>query len=96
VKLAFCRYLPREARLSILERRRTQLADRLDRAQRVLRTQRDRRRPEDHYARSLVEHGTKTAAHDLQWVDELIAAERAATAPEGASAGPPSPGGNTL
>lgn len=96
VKLAFCRYLPRETRLAILERRRAQLADRLDRAQRVLRAQGDRRRPEDPYARSLVEHGTRTAAHDLQWVDELIAAERAAAAPEGATAGTPSPGGNTL
>jgi hypothetical protein len=80
----------------VLERRRAQLAERLERAQRVLRAQREQRRPHDPYARSLVEHGTRTAAHDLQWVDELIAAERAAGAPEGASAGPPSSGGNTL
>jgi DNA-binding PadR family transcriptional regulator len=96
VKLAFCRYLPRETRLAILERRRSQLAERLERAQRVLRAQREHRRPDDPYARSLVEHGTRTAAHDLEWVDELIAAERAAAAPERASAGPPSSGGNTL
>jgi DNA-binding PadR family transcriptional regulator len=96
VKLAFCRYLPRETRLAILERRRAQLADRLQRAQRILRDQRDSRRPDDPYARSLVEHGTRTAAHDLQWVDELIAAERAASAPERATAGPASPGGTAL
>jgi DNA-binding PadR family transcriptional regulator len=96
VKLAFCRYLPRETRLAILERRRAQLADRLDRAQRILRALRDRPRPEDPYARSLVEHGTRTAAHDLEWVDELIAAERAAATPEGAAAGLPSAGGNAL
>jgi DNA-binding PadR family transcriptional regulator len=96
VKLAFCRYLPRETRLTILERRRGQLAERLERAHRVLRAQRDHRRPDDPYARSLVEHGTRSAARDLEWVDELIAAERQAAAPNGAGAGSPQSGGNTL
>jgi DNA-binding PadR family transcriptional regulator len=96
VKLAFCRYLPRETRLALLEHRRRQLAERLDRAHRILRAKREQHGPDDPYARSLVEHGTRSAARDLEWVDGLIAAERQASTPKAAGAGSPHPGGSAL
>jgi DNA-binding PadR family transcriptional regulator len=82
VKLTFCRHLDPAARLTLLERRRAEIADRLVRTKRA--------RPGlDRYTRSLVEHRTSSTERDLAWVDELIRTERAALeAPtqEGASA----------
>jgi DNA-binding PadR family transcriptional regulator len=72
LKLAFCRYLPGPDRLAFLERRRAELAARLDRARGSAESRGDR------YLRSLVEHRTRTIERDLEWVDELITAERAA------------------
>jgi DNA-binding PadR family transcriptional regulator len=82
LKLAFCRYLPRDARLALLEQRRADLAARLHRT-------RGSRAGQDRYALSLLEHGRKSTERDLEWVDELIAAERAAAqdaSQEGATA----------
>jgi DNA-binding PadR family transcriptional regulator len=84
VKLAFCRHLDSASRLALLERRRAEVADRLARAR--------RNHPNglDRYTRSLVEHRTSSTERDLEWVDELIRAERAGLDPqssqEGASA----------
>jgi hypothetical protein len=69
LQFAFCRHLPDEERLELLRRRRAELDDRLARV-RDAEPGRD-----DRYARSLVEHRTDSIARDLQWVDELIAAE---------------------
>ena len=71
LKLAFCVELPSAARLELLERRRLALLERLDRARRTPGTRTDR------YSRSLVEHRTRSTQRDLEWVEELIAAERA-------------------
>jgi DNA-binding PadR family transcriptional regulator len=73
LKLAFCRHVEPAQRLALLLRRRHVLAERLDR-QLQARGGRD-----DRYTRSLVEHRTKSTQRDLEWVDELITAERAAT-----------------
>ncbi len=73
LKLAFCRYLPVDARLELLERRRSDLAARLSRA-------RGSRSGGDHYALSLLEHRRKSTERDLEWLDELIATEREARA----------------
>lgn len=81
VRLAFCRYLDPASRLDLLERRRAELRDRLARATRSRGPARDR------YTRSLAEHRTRSVERDLEWVEELIEAER--TTPqtnEGASA----------
>ncbi len=78
LKLAFCRHLPDEARLALLERRRDALRSRLDRDRRPRRSVRS----DDRYTRSLLEHRTNTTARDIEWVEELITAERAASAPE--------------
>lgn len=69
LKLAFCRHLDPPARLEILQRRRTQLAEKLARGRQA--------KASDRYTRALLEHETTTAERDLEWVDSLIAAERA-------------------
>jgi DNA-binding PadR family transcriptional regulator len=80
LKVAFCRYLPSARRLELFERRRSALAGRLA-------GERSSRRPDrhatvtdrlDHYLRSLREHDHETIQHDIAWLDELIADERAA------------------
>lgn len=72
LRLAFARYLPPDARLGMLERRRAHLVERLIQ----LRTR--VKAAKDTYARSLVEHDQEAAEHDLSWIERLIAAERAA------------------
>ena len=69
LKLAFCRHLEPPARLEILQRRRAQLAEKLARGRQA--------KASDRYTRALIEHETVTAERDLEWVDSLIAAERA-------------------
>lgn len=76
LKLAFCSYLPPSARLELLERRRVTLLARLNRARKIDDTRDDR------YSRSLLEHRTRSTQRDLEWVDELIEAERALASPE--------------
>jgi DNA-binding PadR family transcriptional regulator len=70
LKLAFCRHLDPPARLEILQRRRTQLAEKLARGRQASAS--------DRYTRALLEHETTSAERDLEWVDSLIAAERGA------------------
>ncbi len=70
LKLAFCGHLQPAQRLELLSRRRRVLAERLERQLGVRGTRDDR------YTRSLVEHRTKSTQRDLEWVDELITAER--------------------
>jgi DNA-binding PadR family transcriptional regulator len=84
LKFAFCAYLPAPARLELLERRRMTLLTRLSQARRVDGTRDDR------YSRSLLEHRTRSTQRDLEWIEELIQAERASesrsAAPTAASA----------
>lgn len=70
LKFAFCRHLSARERIALLERRRNVLSTRLDRA----RTSGLRRG--DRYTLSLMEHRTKSTERDLEWIEELIAAER--------------------
>jgi DNA-binding PadR family transcriptional regulator len=84
LKLSFCRYLEPPARIAFLERRRVQLSQRLASARRAPST-----RAIDRYTRSLLEHRAQSTQHDLEWIDELIAQERAEMLedrPEGATA----------
>ena len=71
LKLSYCRYLSLPDRLALLERRRTQLAQRLSTARR------GPNRTIDRYTRSLLEHRARTTQHEIDWIDELIAEERA-------------------
>jgi DNA-binding PadR family transcriptional regulator len=75
LKVAFCGELTPARRLELFERRRSQLLRELagTRANR-------RRRPGerlDPYLRSLRDHDTAAVEHDIAWLDQLIANERA-------------------
>jgi DNA-binding PadR family transcriptional regulator len=72
LRLAFARYLPPQARLRLLERRRAQLAQRLAETSSVGGSGSRL----DPYARSLVEHMTESTERDISWLDRLIEAER--------------------
>lgn len=72
LRLSFCRHLSAPDRLGLLERRRNQLAQRLAPAR-----PKAPGRTIDRYTRSLLEHRARTTQHDLEWLDELIAQERA-------------------
>jgi DNA-binding PadR family transcriptional regulator len=86
VRLAFCRYLDAPARLDLLERRRAELRDRLQRATRP------RGAALDRYTRSLAEHRIRSTERDLEWVEDLIDQERTTDRPPGGTATPPSSG----
>ena len=84
LKLSFCRHLDPVGRLAFLERRRSQLTQRLAKTRRTPAT-----RTIDRYTRSLLEHRAQSTEHDLAWIDELIAHERESMLddrPEGATA----------
>ena len=70
LKLAFARFLPSDARLRLLERRRAHLVERLARAPRRTGSGLDR------YRRSLLEHTNETTERDISWLDRLIEAEK--------------------
>jgi DNA-binding PadR family transcriptional regulator len=83
LRWSFARHLAPTARLALLERRRAQLVQHLDEGGPD---------PElDAYAKSVVEHAAHGLASDIAWLDELIAAERAALSSDGTdrSAGSP-------
>jgi DNA-binding PadR family transcriptional regulator len=69
LRLAFARHLAPQGRLSLLERRRAQLVQRLGEAEQA-------RDDLDVYARSVVQHTAEGVARDITWLDTLIAAER--------------------
>ena len=71
VKLLFCGHLDPAARMAFLERRRAQLN------QRLVAERKPAGRTIDRYSRSLLEHRARSTQHDLEWIDELIAQERA-------------------
>jgi DNA-binding PadR family transcriptional regulator len=70
LRLAFARHLAPQARLSLLERRRAQLVQRLAEA-------RETKVELDVYARSVIQHTADSVAQDISWLDRLIAGERA-------------------
>ena len=73
LKLAFARYLPADARLGLLERRRGVLIERLARLRTAVKAGRERL---DDYSRSLIEHSTEATERDISWLDGLIKKER--------------------
>lgn len=71
LRLSFARHLAPQARLSLLERRRAVLVERLAEAAPVT------AEPDlDSYTRSVVEHTAEGVARDIRWLDHLIDAER--------------------
>jgi DNA-binding PadR family transcriptional regulator len=74
LRLALARYLPPQARLRLLERRRAQLVQRLSEGRAATSAAGERL---DTYARALMEHTTESTERDILWLDRLIEAERA-------------------
>ena len=93
VRFAFFSRTTMEARLRILEGRRSRLQERLDRVQHQLeRTQRQ----VDRYAMELQRHGVESVEREVRWLSELINAERRGSERSATPAeGPPSPGSLT-
>jgi DNA-binding PadR family transcriptional regulator len=75
LRLAFFHYLKPETRIRLLERRKVTLEAKLAEGRRRIRDARSGRT--DVYTLKLMRHGMDLAEHDLRWLDELIAAERA-------------------
>jgi DNA-binding PadR family transcriptional regulator len=73
VRFAFFGRTDREVRLRILEGRRTRLEERLDR----VRQQLAHHKGKDGYALELQRHGLESVEREVQWLSDLIAAERA-------------------
>jgi len=71
LRFAFARFVPPDARVRLLERRRALLVERLSRTR--------GRSGRDAYAAALLEHGAATTERDISWLDDLIARERAQT-----------------
>lgn len=69
LRLAFARHLAPAARLSLLERRRATLVQRLGDGEGA-------RTDLDPYARSVVQHTADGIARDISWLDRLIETER--------------------
>ena len=73
LKLAFFRYLQPEMRLALLERRRAYLQEKLAQFKSNIRDYKERI---DSYTLSLQNHGMAATQSDIDWIDELITAER--------------------
>jgi DNA-binding PadR family transcriptional regulator len=80
LKLAFFRYLQPEARLTLLERRRAYLTEKLAQFRTNLKDIGERI---DNYALSLQNHSMASTESDIKWIDELIIEERRATGTPG-------------
>jgi DNA-binding PadR family transcriptional regulator len=78
LKLTFARYLPRDARIGLLERRRALLVERIERG----RGNRRARERMDGYTRSLADHRMEATERDIEWIDSLIDSERRTRQPK--------------
>lgn len=74
LKLAFFRYLAPEARLTLLERRRAYLMEKLAQFKTNIRDIGERI---DSYTLSMQTHSMNATESDIKWIDELITRERA-------------------
>lgn len=86
LRFAFFRFVKPEIRLRLLERRRTYLREKLEDLRASLREDAGRI---DTYTLSLMQHGLEATASDIEWLDELIAAERRIVDGRGEDAGEP-------
>jgi DNA-binding PadR family transcriptional regulator len=73
-RFAFFRYLPKDARLKLLEHRKAYLEGKLSEFKETLRATRERM---DAYSRSLIDHGVEATEQDIRWLEGLIDQERA-------------------
>lgn len=76
IRFAFFGRTDMEIRLRVLEGRRTRLQERLDRIQQQLSMT---EKEVDRYSAELQRHGVESAEREVQWLSDLINAERNAT-----------------
>ncbi len=88
LRVSFAKYLTPELRVSLLQRRRTQLQDRLSEVCTAA-----QRNDLDIYARSVVDHTAQGVRQDIAWLDALLDAERERSRPDLTH---PNPGGQTM
>lgn len=74
MKLAFARYLKPNDRVELLERRRAYLTEWLAEARSKLRHYKEKI---DAYTYRIMEHGVDTKSAEIEWIDQLIAEEKA-------------------
>lgn len=74
LRFAFFRYLPRESRIGLMERRKAYLQEKLDEFQESLKATKERI---DAYTLSLIRHGVEATEQDIRWLEDLIDQERA-------------------
>jgi len=87
IRFAFFSSTDMEIRLRVLEGRRTRLQERLDRVQRELAmTQQE----VDRYAGELQRHGVESVQREVNWLSDLIRAERDDSTRPAPSSAPPS------
>ncbi|HEV2809355.1 MAG TPA: PadR family transcriptional regulator [Acidimicrobiales bacterium] len=79
MKLAFFRWCDRPTRLTLLERRRATLLQRLEETRRAVAA----REGDDPYVRALMEHDTESTMRDIDWIGRLIASEQEQAASDG-------------
>lgn len=84
VRFAFLRHMQPDARIELLERRKSVLRERIATARRSLQTTANRI---DEYTQALMEHSVRSAEVDVAWIDDLIGAERRVSAAQPAPAG---------
>jgi DNA-binding PadR family transcriptional regulator len=90
LRVAFARHLAPQARLALLERRRSVLDQRLGEVQQAMGGA-----ALDTYARSVVEHTAEGIEQDIRWLDRLLAAERAPASDRSGAVQAAGEGGNT-
>ena len=73
LRFAFLRYLPKESRIGLLERRKVYLQEKLLEFRESLQAAKDKI---DSYTLSLIKHGMEATEHDILWLEELIDMER--------------------
>lgn len=72
-RFAFFRYLSKEARIGLLERRKVHLQEKLIEFRDSLQTAKERI---DAYTMQLIEHGMEATEQDIRWLERLIDNER--------------------
>lgn len=88
LRVSLAKYLTPELRIALLQRRRTQLQDRLSEVRTAA-----QRNDLDIYARSVVDHAAQGVQQDIAWLDALLDAERERSRPDLTL---PNPGGQTM
>lgn len=74
-RFAFFRYLSKEARIGLLERRKVHLQEKLIEFRDSLQSAKERI---DAYTMQLIEHGMEATEQDIRWLERLIDNERTA------------------